>query len=70
MATNSQVEIYLSNNIRMVKLREILRLDFGIRKYRITNDGDVHVYGTMPNSQETGWYLKGSLQRVLFEYQL
>jgi len=26
-------------------------------KYRITRDGEVHFYGTMPNSNVTGWYL-------------
>ena len=26
-------------------------------KYRITANGEVHFYGTMPNSNVTGWYL-------------
>ena len=26
-------------------------------RYRITRDGEVHFYGRMPNSIETGWYL-------------
>ena len=26
-------------------------------KYRITSNGEVHFYGTMPNSAVTGWYL-------------
>jgi hypothetical protein len=26
-------------------------------KYRITKDGEVHFYGTMPNSNTTGWWL-------------
>lgn len=26
-------------------------------KYRITSDGEVHFYGRMPNSIETGWRL-------------
>lgn len=25
--------------------------------YRINSDGEVHYYGRMPNSIETGWYL-------------
>lgn len=25
-------------------------------KYRITRDGEVHFYGTMPNTNITGWY--------------
>jgi hypothetical protein len=28
-------------------------------KYRITKDGEVHFYGTMPNSNTVGWYLAG-----------
>ncbi len=27
-------------------------------KYRITRDGEVHFYGTMPNTNQTGWYLE------------
>lgn len=26
-------------------------------KYRITNDGAVHFYGTMPNTNQVGWWL-------------
>lgn len=26
-------------------------------KYRITADGAVHFYGTMPNTNQTGWWL-------------
>ncbi len=26
-------------------------------RYRITKDGEVHFYGRMPNSIETGWWL-------------
>ena len=50
------------------QLRELLRRDFGARKYKITAEGDVHVHGKMPNSIETGWYLKGSKQAVMREY--
>jgi hypothetical protein len=28
-------------------------------KYRITNQGEVHFYGQMPNSTSVGWYLAG-----------
>ena len=30
--------------------------DHGV-KYRITSNSEVHFYGTMPNSNVTGWYL-------------
>lgn len=26
-------------------------------RYRITRNGEVHIYGRMPNSIETGWWL-------------
>ena len=29
----------------------------GAERYRITSDGEVHVYGTMPNANQAGWYL-------------
>ena len=28
-------------------------------KYRITSAGEIHFYGTMPNSNQIGWYLIG-----------
>lgn len=52
------------------KLRELLRRDHGAGKYRLTRDGDVHVFGKMPNSIVTGWYLLGSRSHVESEYQL
>jgi hypothetical protein len=52
------------------QLRELLRRDFGTRKYKITADGDVHVHGKMPNSILTGWYLKGSKCELMRDYQI
>lgn len=41
------------------ELRAALIARFGARKYRITATGEIHVYGQMPNSIETGWWLFG-----------
>ena len=40
-------------------IRTALRNAFGSRQYRITANGEIHVCGTMPNTNETGWYLFG-----------
>ena len=40
-------------------IRAALRNAFGAGKYRITRDGKIHVYGQIPNSIVTGWYLYG-----------
>lgn len=34
---------------------------FGARKYRITANGEIHVYGVMPNTNQEGWYLFGDI---------
>lgn len=41
------------------ELRRIIRSDAEARDcaYRITQCGEVHYYGRMPNSTVTGWYL-------------
>lgn len=57
-------------NQHTAKLRELLRRDYGAGKYRLTKNGDVHAYGKMPNSIETGWYLLGSRREVEIEYCL
>ena len=41
------------------RIRQALRDKFGDRKYRITKYGEIHVYGTMPNTDREGWYLFG-----------
>ncbi len=43
------------------KTRAIIREAAEARdcKYRITKDEEVHFYGRMPNSIETGWWLFG-----------
>ena len=45
-------------------LRTALRAKFGTRQYLITKDGMVHVYGTMPNTNQEGWYLLGSVDEA------
>lgn len=55
---------------RTAKLRELLRRDFGAGRYRLTSDGDVHVFGQMPNSIRVGWYLAGSRRAIEAGYEL
>lgn len=43
----------------ITQLRQALREKFGGRRYRITHDGAVHVHGTMPNTNQVGWYFLG-----------
>jgi hypothetical protein len=33
-------------------------------KYRITRYGEVHFYGTKPNTNQTGWYLEAQDARA------
>jgi hypothetical protein len=47
--------------VRIEAVRAALRAKYGVRGHRITGDGAVHVYSTMPNSIETGWWLMGDL---------
>ena len=54
---------------REVKLRSLLRDKYGRGKYRLAND-EVHAYGKMPNSIETGWYLIGSRREVERDFAL
>lgn len=40
-------------------IRKALRNAFGPRKYRITKNGEIHVFGLLPNTSTAGWYLFG-----------
>jgi hypothetical protein len=41
-------------------IRQALRREFGDRQYRITRDGEIHVYGPMTNAEHIiGWRLYG-----------
>lgn len=42
-------------------LRTSIRARFGDRNYRITAQGEVHIYGDMPNSIAHGWYIYGTV---------
>ncbi len=42
-------------------LRAALRAKFGPRSHRITRNGEVHVYGLMPDARTVGWWLMGDL---------
>lgn len=55
------------------KLREQLRAEFGDRKYRIIDRGaatEVHVYGRLPNSTETGWWILGGIKEAESRYNI
>jgi len=48
---------------KITRLRRALRGTFGERKYRIS-DGQVHIYGRMPNSNMIGWWLFGDVSHA------
>ncbi len=52
------------------EIRKILRELYGARQYRITSTGEIHVYGRMPNSIVTGWWLSGGVGDILTEKHL
>jgi hypothetical protein len=41
--------------------RIILTLRFGTKNFRIGKDGTIRVHGTMPNTNQEGWYELGNL---------
>jgi hypothetical protein len=66
MTYDKLLNYYANQRTRM--LRELLRRDYGARCYKLTRQNDVHVYGKMPNSIVTGWYLLGSRRAVENDY--
>ena len=36
----------------------------GVERVRITEGGEVHAYGTMPNTNQVGWYLAGTVDAL------
>lgn len=52
------------------KARKILRTRFGARRYRITSEREIHVYGRMPNTNVTGWYFFGFLGEKMTEERI
>lgn len=47
------------------KLRAALREEYGARCYRITREGDVHVYSPAPNSSVVCWWMMGDIAHAL-----
>ena len=41
------------------EVRAAVKNIFGAKNARVTKNGEVHVKGTMPNTNQTGWYLLG-----------
>lgn len=47
------------------EIREFLReakANGRIENYRITRDNEIHAYGIMPNTNQTGWYYVGNVE--------
>ncbi|GKS73681.1 hypothetical protein AVME950_02315 [Acidovorax sp. SUPP950] len=45
-------------------IRAALIARFGARKYRITASGEIHAYGTLPNTSMDGWFVLGDVQTI------
>lgn len=41
------------------EVRAAVKAIFGAKNARVTKNGEVHVRGTMPNTNQVGWYLMG-----------
>lgn len=50
-------------------LRAALREKYGKGKYKITTADEVHAYGLMPNAAQSGWYLVGDTDSVLWDIE-
>lgn len=42
-----------------IKIRQAVKTIFGAKNARVTKNGELHVFGKMPNTNEQGWYLLG-----------
>lgn len=54
----------------ITQIRAALRNAFGAYKYRINKDGAISVFGHMPNTNTTGWYLFGFVGNAETELRL
>lgn len=52
------------------QIRAALRTAFGAQQYRITATGEIHVRGTMPNTNTAGWYLFGQVGNTQTEARI
>lgn len=41
------------------EVRKAVKAIFGAKNARVTRNGEVHVKGRMPNTNQVGWYLLG-----------
>lgn len=48
----------------IAQIRAALIAKFGARKYRITSSGDIHAFGTMPNSNVEDWFFVGHVDTI------
>lgn len=41
------------------EIRAAVKAIFGAKNARVARNGEIHVKGTMPNTDQVGWYLLG-----------
>lgn len=59
------------NRTKLAKqARAVLTLRFGTAKFRIGRDGTIRVFGTMPNTNQEGWYVYGDLSDAQTRHSL
>jgi hypothetical protein len=51
-----------SNNIKIA--RAYIANRNSVERVKVTKDGEVHAYGTMPNTNKIGWYLAGYVNEL------
>lgn len=53
------------------QIRSQILADRDVERVTIKRNGEVHVYGVMPNTNQTGWYLAGYRDEMVrgFEYK-
>lgn len=47
------------NTKTTAEVRKAVKTIFGAKNARVTKNGEVHVNGRMPNTNQHGWYLLG-----------
>lgn len=55
---------YTGTASQKAKIRERAMLGTTAEKARVTASGEVHLYGTMPNTNHEGWYFAGWAEEI------
>jgi len=67
-STQGEMKMEITKKQAVSALRNFVKTHHSLGKIRVSKDGEVNMFGTMPNTNQIGWFYAGTVKDAYNHY--